>query len=47
MAFSRLVLLVTTHLALRSFVVFAPKMFGILVGTDQQDSYGDVGKDCV
>ena len=24
-----------------------PKMFGILVGTDQQESYGDVGKDCV
>ena len=42
-----LVLLVTTHLALRSFVVFAPKMLGILVDTDQQDSYGDVGKDCV
>ena len=31
----------TTHLALRSFVVFAPKMLGILVDTDQQDSYGD------
>ena len=42
-----LFLLVTTHLVLRSFVVFAPKMLGILVDTDQQDSYGDVGKDCV
>ena len=41
-----LVLPVTTHLALCSLVVFAPKMLGILVDMDQKDSYGDVGKDC-
>ena len=31
----------TIHLALCSFVVFAPKMLGILVDMDQKDSYGD------
>ena len=41
-----LVLPVTIHLSLCSFVVFAPNMLGILVDTDQKDSYGDVGKDC-
>ena len=40
------VLLVTIHLALCSLFVFAPKMLGILVGMDQKDIYGDVGKDC-
>ena len=37
---------VTIHLALCSLFVFAPKMLGILVGMDQKDIYGDVGKDC-